>query len=58
MGPGGQGTCRQQCPAGSRPTNLADNSASLTCLREKYDRGAGVIPFQIKFKERKIAFSK
>ena len=58
MGPGSQGICWQQCPAGSNPTNLIDNSASATCLREKYDRGAGVIPFQVKYKDRKIGFSK
>ena len=58
MGPGGQGICYQQCPAGSKPTNLVDNSASATCLRESYNRGAGLVPFDVKFKNRKIAFSK
>ena len=58
MGPGAQGICWQQCPAGSKPTNLVDNSASATCLRENYNRGGGIAPFEVKFKNRKIAFSK
>jgi len=58
MGPGAQGICWQQCPAGSKPTNLVDNSASATCLRESYNRGGGIAPFEVKFKNRKIAFSK
>ena len=45
------GLCAQVCPPGSHDFGGG-------CTRESYTRGAGVLPFQVYLKKRKVPYGK